>query len=189
MPSNYGQGWYGQELYSQSSVWNFVGNLTPAVSLGGAFVATNGLAGNLAPVVTFGPSQLTTPQNIAGGLAPTVTFAANMSLIYSVRGDLAPQTALGASLTGVWDLAGNMAPGVVLAASAVLGPLWGASEPCPPPEWGETAPCPPSMWTPVVPPPWQIQGFSTAYGMGPYGVSVYNQPSEDPWYAAELCDG
>ena len=167
--SQYGMGPYGQGLYSRYTpqIQNFAGNLAPAVTFGGAFVATENLAGNLAPsaafagglsriaVVTgnlapslafaggltvtpatelagnlaphvvFGPSQLTTPQPIFGDLAPVVTFAANVSVIYAVTGGLAPQTALGATLTGVWDLAGDMAAGVDLAASgriwAVLG--------------------------------------------------------------------
>jgi hypothetical protein len=190
MPSNYGKGNWGVELYSQSSTWSFVGNLAPSVAFSASFSPLTGLAGGLATTITFGPSQLTTPQNIVGDLAPVVAFAANLSLIYAVAGDLAPQTALGASLTGDWLVQGDMAPGVEFAASIGGGPLWAVSQPCPPSAWDETEPCPPAMWTPVAPPQWQLPDVTGSYGLGPYGGGPYNVVTGvSPWQEAELCDG
>ena len=161
------------------------GDLAPSVAFAGGLTVTPAveLAGNLAPAITFGPSQLTTPQAISGGLAPAVTFAANMAVIYAVTGDLASQIALGASLTGFWDLAGNMTAGVVLAATGEFGPLFAPSDACPLSAWDETLACPPPLWTPTVPPSWDLSGETgdlLGYGMRPYGMGEYNQFST-PW--------
>ena len=168
------------------------GDLPPHVAFSAGLTVTPAveLAGNLAPAITFGPSQLTTPQAIYGDLAPAVTFAANMGVIYAITGDLAPQMALGASLTGVWDLAGNMTVSVGLAASGQFGPLWAASEPCSPPAWEESGSCPPSLWTPSIPPSWAVIGVNdpAGYGMRAYSAGDYEE-FVSPWESAELCNG
>jgi hypothetical protein len=189
MPSNYGKGNWGVELYSQSTTDDFVGALAPSVAFAASLSPLTGLTGVLAPMVAFGPSPLTTPQNIAGGLAPSVTFSASLSAIYAVAAGLAPQTALGATLTGDWAMAGNMPVSLDFAADAYLGPLWAASAPCPPSAWTPSQPCPPPMWTPEPPPQWQPQDFPGSWGLSQYGVGPYNLQSDDPWYEAELCDG
>jgi len=172
MPSNYGNGLYGVELYSQSSVWSLAGNLTPSVVFGGNLAPIKALAGNLAPVVTFGPATLATSVDLAGNMAV--------------------QTALGASLTGVWLFGGNMPPSVGFAAELTSGPLWAASPPCTPPGWEQSTPCPPPMWTPTIPPSWELPGSPGGYGLANYGAGPYNYEAvsdASPWVPSGLCNG
>ena len=61
----------------------------------------------------------------------------------------------------------------------ILG--WGPSEPCPLSPWDEAEACPPSMWTPTPPPNWELPGVTQGWGVGAYGVSVYQPSSSSPW--------
>jgi hypothetical protein len=212
MPSFYGIGQYGQGQYSRRPLVDISGDLTPSIVFAGNLGVIANLAGDMSPLVTFGPSPLTTPQNIDGDLAIEVVFAAEMSLIYAVYGDIAPQTALGASLAADFVLTGDMAVEVDFAATAFLGPLWQVSGTCPPPAWEESTLCPPPLWTPTVPPNWVPSGVKDpfGYGMQAYGKGNYNDfstpwlpvaplppvtwaPSAPPddavWDETELCDG
>lgn len=96
-----------------------------------------------APTVDFG-----------GDLAPLVGFAGAIDVIVAkgdLAGNLRPLIVLSASLAVDRVFAGDMTAQIVLAASAVLGPYWPPSVPCPAPPWASSEPCPPSIWTPTGP--------------------------------------
>jgi hypothetical protein len=93
--------------------------------------------------------------DLNGDLTPQVSFAASGLDVLVAQGDLAgnlrPIIVLSGSLTVDHVLAGDMSPRIVFAASAVFGPYWPPSQPCPSPPWVSSDPCPPSLWTPVGP--------------------------------------
>ncbi len=96
-----------------------------------------------APIVDF-----------SGDLTPSVSFSGALDVLIAkgdLAGDLRPIIVLGGSLAVDRVFAGNMTPKIVLAASAVFGPYWPPSPPCPLPPWGPSEPCPPSLWTPSGP--------------------------------------
>jgi hypothetical protein len=98
---------------------------------------------SLAPTVDF-----------SGNLTPSVGFSGTIDVLVAkgdLAGDLRPLVVLGGSLAVDRVFAGGMTPRIVLAASAVFGPYWPPSEPCPSPPWVSSEPCPPSIWTPVGP--------------------------------------
>lgn len=145
---------------------------------------------------TFAADVIVTPAiNLSGDLAPVIVFAADLVGAPGqvvLAGGIAPQIVLGGPLTALsvdGTLRGSLPLSIVLGASMTAGPLWAASEPCPPPAWAESEPCPPSMWTPVPPPQWQRQNFPGSYGLAQYGGGPYNLQSDDPWYETEPCDG
>ncbi len=88
-----------------------------------------------------------------GNLTPSVSFSGTISKLTrgDVAGDLRPVIVLSGSLTVDHVLAGDMSVGIVLAASAVFGPYWPPSQPCPTPPWISSEPCPTSLWTPTGP--------------------------------------
>ena len=89
-----------------------------------------------------------------GDLTPSVSFSGTLDVLAAqgdVAGDLRPVIVLRGSLTVDHVLAGDMTFGINLAASAVFGPYWPPSTPCPTPPWASTDPCPPSLWTPTGP--------------------------------------
>jgi hypothetical protein len=183
-----------------------VGDLAPSVMFAGALTSLFGLTGDLAPPVALSADLTVTPSiDLAGDLAPTVSFAADMTVVYvydlvgdlapdvtfaadllvmvihDLAGDLAFQIDLEASLGGDWLIAGDMSLGVDFGAEFTSGPLWEAAEPCPPPPWDEAEACPPTLWTPTLPPNWELPGVPQGWGMGAYGVSVYQPSSTSPW--------
>ena len=88
-----------------------------------------------------------------GNLTPSVSFSGALDVLTQgdVAGDLRPMIVLGGALTVDHVLAGDMSVGIAFAASAVFGPYWPPSQPCPTPPWASTEPCPPSLWTPTGP--------------------------------------
>ena len=106
--------------------------------------------------------------DFSGNLTPQVSFAGAVDVLIAkgdLAGNLRPVIVLGASLAVDRVLAGgDIAPRIVLAASAVFGPYWPPSQPCPSPPWGPSEPCPPSLWT-------------------------SEEPCDVDWQPSELCNG
>lgn len=160
----------------------FAGDLAPAFALLGRLTADTVVAGGLAPIVAFvADLTIETPVEMAGDLAPQWTFAANLGLDVTLAGDLAPQINLEGPLTGDWLIAGDLSLAVEFAAELSSGPLWEASDACPSAPWDEAETCPPTLWTPTPPPNWELPGVSQGWGVGPYGMSVYQPSSSSPW--------
>ena len=89
-----------------------------------------------------------------GDVTPSVSLSGTIDILVAkgdLAGNLRPIIVLSGSLTVDHVLAGDMSPRIVFAASAVFGPYWPPSKPCPTPPWSPSEPCPPSIWTPVGP--------------------------------------
>lgn len=146
--SSYGKLAYGAKLYSRVAAFEPVFAADLLVSAGITF------SGDFAPTVSFS-ADLGVVWGVSGDLAPAISFGADLTVIGFIDfgGDLAPQIALGSSLSvdvALTALDGSFGFTVVYGASEfVSGPLWAATEPCPPSLWTATEPCPPSLWTPT----------------------------------------
>jgi hypothetical protein len=109
----------------------FAGNFAPIVSFAGALVLTEGLAGDLAPTVTFGDADLGLQVDLAGDMASQIDLEGLLGLDLFVQGGLPFQIDFGAS-------------------GLISGPLWSEVDKGEPP-WVPSESCPPSVWTPVGP--------------------------------------
>ena len=93
--------------------------------------------------------------DFSGNLTPSVSFSAAIDVLVAkgdLAGNLRPLIVLSGSLAVDRVFAGgDLAPRITLAASAVLGPYWPPSQPCPAPPWASSDPCPTSLWTPTGP--------------------------------------
>lgn len=68
---------------------------------------------------------------------------------------------------------------ILAADGLILG--WGPTLPCSVSPWEDSELCPPSLWTPVSPPNWELPGVTGAWGVGAYGVEIYQPSSSSPW--------
>ena len=136
MPSPFGGGPFGRGLYSLSSVYDLAGGTAPVVTFAGdlSTLGVQDFIGNFAPQITF-TGDIVGVAEIEGGFHPKVTFDGSLGLTISLEGGMVPQVVPAATIMGDKPVTGSIVFNFAFHGDMTAGPLWGAEEPCPPPNW------------------------------------------------------